>query len=151
MLGQETGIIRGQDGVTYGDGQVTNLIFVVGEGQQRTSKESVELDLGISVSVSPDALTHLVWVYSGGQNGNIQGQSIEVFDGYAAESTLFVLTVTNDPLINGVITDNGGVPVRVAEQATAEQVAEALAKSINESDVKLYAVAVGNRSCVIQL
>ena len=37
------------------------------------------------------------------------------------------------------------MPVRVAEQATAEQVAEALAKSINESDVKLYAVAVGNR------
>ena len=68
-----------------------------------------------------------------------------MFDGYAAESTLFVLTVTNDPVVNGVITDNGGVPVRVAEQATAEQVAEALAKSINESDVKLYAVAVGNR------
>ena len=147
MLGQETGIIRGQDGVTYGDGQVTNLIFVVGEGQQRTElRESVELDLGISVSVSPDALTRPSPVFiPGGQNGNIQGQSIEVFDGYAAESTLFVLTVTNDPAVNGVITDNGGVPVRVAEQATAEQVAEALAKSINESDVKLYAVAVGNR------
>ncbi len=55
------------------------------------------------------------------------------------------MTTTNDPLINDAIIGRGAIPVRVGQQATADQIASAIAIAINESDVRLFATAIGNR------
>ena len=74
---------------------------------------------------------------------NIEGQTLTVFDGHAAEPTVFELTTDNNNI--PIIIEGGGVPVRVGEAATANQIAAAVAGAINASSVKLFATAVENR------
>lgn len=143
VLGDDVGIIKGQSGSSYGDGQLTELdLFDNRLSTQVITKQSIEVDTGISVSVSDLALSR---TFAGFTFPNIQGQSLEVFDGYSSEPVFFQLTTTNDPAVNEAIVDSGAIPVRVGEQATAEQIAGALAQAINVSDVRLFAAASGNR------
>ena len=143
ILGDDVGIMLGKPGDLFGDGQLTEMdLFDNSSDSQVIAARSIEVDTGIGVSISELALTQSFGTFV---FPNIQGQTLEVFDGYSEDSITFHLTTTNDEATNQAIIDAGAVPVRVGEQATSEQIAAAVAQAINTSDVKLYAVAVGNR------
>ncbi len=134
FLGNEVGILQGQAATEYADGALTEVDLTVAD------RRSIEVDTGIGVSLSPAALT----IDQGfGLVANIEGQSLEVFDGHSAEAAIFVLTTDNDNI--PIILDAGNIPVRVGEAATPDQIAAAVAIAINDSSVKLFATAVGSR------
>lgn len=134
FLGNEVGILQGDRGTEYADGALTQVDRTVSD------RRAIEADTGIGISIATSALT----IEQGGaQVPNIEGQTVEIFDGRLAEPLIFELTTDNDNI--DIIRENGRVPVRVGERATANQIAAALAIEINQSTVKLFATAVGNR------
>ena len=143
FLGSDAGVVIGKDGSQYGDGQATELeLFSTVESSQESTKQVVEIDTGIGITVASTALTR---TFFGFEFPNIQGQSLEVFDGYAEGPTKFELTTTNDDAVNDAIIESGAIPVRVGQQANASQIAAAIASAINQSEVKLFATAVDSR------
>lgn len=143
FLGSDAGVVLGLEGSRYGDGQITELdIFGVDEASDVEIKQTIEIDTGIGVSVASTALR---LTFGGFQFTNIQGQSLEVFDGYALEPSVFELTTTNDPVVNDAIIDSGAIPVRVGQQANSDQIASAIATAINTADLKLLASSSGHR------
>ncbi|MDF1840830.1 MAG: dockerin type I domain-containing protein [Rubripirellula sp.] len=139
FLGNETGILQGQPGTSYLDGALTEISLPT-SNPEVVNRNLTEVDTGIGISISEEALS---FDFFGFQFPNIEGQKLEVFDGHAAESTVFHVTTDNANI--DTILQAGEVPVRVGESATAEQIASAVAEQINLSSVKLFATAVGNR------
>ncbi len=73
FLGNEVGILQGQAATSYADGAVTQVDMTVQD------RRSIEVDTGIGISISPSALT----IDQGfGLVANIEGQTLEVFDGH---------------------------------------------------------------------
>ncbi|MFK8111489.1 MAG: GEVED domain-containing protein [Rubripirellula sp.] len=167
LLGAGTGIVQGESGTRYADGALTRFDLT------NADRQIIEVDTGINITVFDGALTIVDQNATSPTFGqliqNIQGQTLEIFDGHLVDSDLapitfaFELTTTNDVATNNQILGRGAIPVRVGERATSEQIAEALAKAINtyqpdanppvnspaanlpQQTLKLYATAVGNR------
>ncbi len=134
FLGDDVGIVQGQDGVVYADGALTQIDLTAQD------RRAIEVDIGIGISIAPSALS----IDQGGaQVPNLEGQTLEVFDGRSADPVIFELTTDNNNI--DIIIAAGNVPVRVGEAATAEQIASAVATAINQSTLQLFATAVGNR------
>ncbi|MEM8667655.1 MAG: GEVED domain-containing protein [Planctomycetota bacterium] len=140
FLSDEVGIIQGESGVNYGDGDLTQIDVPTQGGASDVFRNLTELDTGIGVSIAQTALT---FDFFGVPIVNIEGQRLEVFDGHAEESSIFTVTTDNDNI--EIIESLGEIPVRVGESATAEQIAVAVAEAINQSPVLLFATAVDNR------
>jgi hypothetical protein len=134
FLGNEVGILQGEAATSYADGALTQVDISVQD------RRAIQVDTGIGISIAPTALT----INQGmGLVANIEGQTLEVFDGQSAEPVVFELTTDNANI--PIIIDAGNIPVRVGQAATAEQIAAAVATAINESSVKLLATAVGTQ------
>lgn len=168
LLGAGTGIVQGLAGTRYADGALTRFDVTTDD------RQIVELDAGINITIFEGALSIVDQNANsptfGQQIPNIQGQTLEIFDGYLVDSLdlspdtfVFELTTTNDVATNNQILGRGAIPVRVGEQATASQIADALVKAINsyqpapnptgstllanlpQATPKVFATAVGNR------
>ncbi|EMI17327.1 peptidase domain protein [Rhodopirellula maiorica SM1] len=121
LLDSTDAVLRVQTGSNYSDRALTTVIGLDG------SFTTLEADTGINIVVSPSLF-----------GDNIDGQSIEIFDGQNQVTFEF----DTDGLTSGGI---DVVAVPVATTLSVEQLTAALADAINASSLNLDATALENQ------
>ncbi|TWU43459.1 hypothetical protein Q31b_25000 [Novipirellula aureliae] len=119
LLDSSDAVLRVSEGSTYSDGGLTTVIGL------DNSFTTLETDTGISIVVSPDLFGE-----------DIEGQSIEIFDGSR--------TVTFELITEGEVFGDT-VGVLVPETFNVEQITTALSDAINNAGLNVTANSLDNR------